>query len=113
MDWILDGLSWILLMGGSFFMLAGAIGILRLPDVYSRTHASGMTDTLGAGLMLIGMAIQAGFTLAAVKLLMIILFIMFTSPTATYAVVHAALSEGLEPVLGGKDDSAEDDPSKT
>ena len=98
---LLDGLSWVLLMAGSFFVLTGALGLLRLPDVYARMHAAGITDTLGAGLFLGGLAIQGGLGLVTVKLALILVFILFTSPTSTYALANAAFSSGVKPV--GKD----------
>jgi len=94
---VLDTVSWLLLIGGSFFVLTGGGGLLRLPDVYVRMHAAGMTDTLGAGLLIAGMAVQGGFTLVTVKLLLILLFILFTSPTATYALANAVWSGGVQP----------------
>ncbi len=94
MQAVLDGLSWFLLMAGSFFVLTGAIGLLRLPDVYARMHAAGITDTLGAGLFLGGLMIQGGLTLVTVKLALILAFILFTSPTATYALANAAWAGG-------------------
>ncbi len=97
-------LSWALLIGGSFFCVTGAIGLLRLPDFYARLHGAGIIDTLGAGLILIGLMLQAGFSLVTVKLLFVLFFILITSPTATHAIAHAAHVQGLEPVLGGKDD---------
>lgn len=97
MDLLQDMVSWALLLGGGFFLLTGGVGLLRLPDVYSRMHAAGMTDTLGAGLFIAGMAVQAGLTLVTVKLLMILVFILFTSPTATYALANAAWSSGVKP----------------
>ena len=101
MQVFLEGLSWALLMAGSFFVLTGAVGLLRLPDVYARMHAAGITDTLGAGLFLGGLMIQGGWTLVTVKLAMILVFTLFTSPTATYALANAAYSGGVGPV--GKD----------
>jgi len=94
---VLDAVSWLLLIAGSFFVITGGIGLLRLPDVYSRMHAAGMTDTLGVGLFIAGMAVQAGFTLVTVKLLIILVFILFTSPTATYALANAVWSGGVTP----------------
>jgi len=94
----LDILSWLLLLGGSFIVLTGGIGLLRLPDVYSRMHAAGMTDTLGVGLFVLGMAVQAGFTLVTAKLLIILVFMLFTSPTSTYAVANAVWFGGLRPL---------------
>ena len=94
---VLDAVSWLLLIAGSFFVITGGIGLLRLPDVYSRMHAAGMTDTLGAGLFIAGMAVQGGITLVSAKLLMIFVFILFTSPTATYALANAVWSGGVAP----------------
>lgn len=116
MTLIVDALSWATLLGGGFFIFAGGVGLLRLPDFYSRMHAAGMTDTLGAGLMLLGMALQSGLTLATAKLVLIFFFIFFTSPTATYAIANAAYSQGLKPVLADDDESetkAGDGSSKT
>ena len=96
---LLDGLSWILLLGGAFFVLTGGVGLLRLPDVYSRMHASGITDTAGVGLYIAGLAIQGGFTLVTIKLLLILVFILFTSPTSTYALAHAAFTGGVKPIV--------------
>ena len=103
MEWV-DYLSWVLLAGGSFFCVTGAIGLLRLPDFYTRLHGAGIVDTLGAGLILTGLMMQAGFSLVTVKLLFILFFVLITSPTATHAVAHAAYSRGLDPVLGRQDD---------
>ena len=94
---VLNAISWLLLMSGSFFILTGGVGLVRLPDVYSRMHAAGMTDTLGAGLFIAGLAVQGGFTLVTVKLIIILIFILFTSPTATYALANAVWSGGVQP----------------
>ena len=96
-DLILEVLSWISLLGGLFFMIVGTIGVVRMPDVYTRLHAAGMTDTMGAGLLLLGMCFQAGLTLVLVRLILIYAFLLFTSPISTHALASAALSGGLEP----------------
>ncbi len=101
---IVDWLSWLCLLGGGFFVLAGGIGVVRLPDVYTRSHAAGMTDTLGAALILIGLMLQGGFTLITVKLILILVFIFFTSPTSTHALIHTAHASGIEPLLAGTED---------
>ena len=88
-----------LLAAGSIFVLIGAFGLVRLPDFYTRLHAAGITDTLGAELILIGLMFQAGFSLVTVELILISLFIFFTSPTATHAVANAARVMGLKPML--------------
>jgi len=97
MDMVLDSLSWVFIVAGVFFIVTGAIGVVRMPDVYCRLHAAGMTDTMGAGLILLGMCFQAGFTLITVRLLMIWAFLLITSPVGTHALARAALSGGVEP----------------
>ena len=71
MSTVLDIASWISLAGGGFFCVVGGIGLLRMPDFYTRMHAASVTETLGAGLILLGLMLQAGFTLVAVKLAII------------------------------------------
>ncbi len=101
---VVDLLSWACLLGGGFFVLAGGIGVVRLPDVYTRSHAAGMTDTLGAGLILIGLMLQGGFTLITAKLILILVFIFFTSPTSTHALIHTAHASDVRPILADADD---------
>ncbi len=102
----IDILSGILLAGGSVFILIGAIGLARLPDFYTRMHGAGIVDTLGAGLFIAGLMLQGGLTLTTVKLLLMFIFIMFASPTSSYALANAALSQGVEPEIDddGKDE---------
>ena len=90
-------LSTILLISGSFFVLTGGIGVLRMPNLYTRLHAASLTDTLGTLLILSGLIVQAGLTLATVKLFAIALFLLLTGPTATYALANAALLSGTMP----------------
>jgi len=97
---IRDLLSIVSISAGLFFVLAGTLGVLRLPDFYTRLHAAGMTDTLGAELILIGLILQSGFTQMSLKLLIVGFFLFVTSPTATHAVAHAAYKAGLKPKLG-------------
>jgi len=105
---VLDAASWGCLLAGGAFCIVGGIGIIRMPDFYTRMHATSVTETLGAGLILLGLVLQAGFSLVTAKLLMVGLLIFFTSPTATHALARAALVRGLEPLLGRR----EDEPSK-
>jgi len=79
--------------------LTGGIGVLRLPDVYTRMHAAGITDTLGAGAIIAGLMIQEGWTLISVKLALILIFLFFTNPTSSFALGHAALTSGIAPRL--------------
>lgn len=97
MTWLIDGLSGLALLGGVFFAIVGGIGLLRMPDFYTRMHAAGITDTLGAGLILLGLMLQAGWTLITVKLLLILAFLWLTSPTASHALVRAALADPGNP----------------
>ena len=99
MDMVVEILSWILLLGGAAFLLIGAIGVLRFPDFYTRLHAVSICDTLGAGLVLIGLMLQGGFSLVTVKLLLIFYFMMFSGPTAVHALAHAALRSKLKPLV--------------
>lgn len=99
-------LTWALILGGAAFTLIGSLGVIRLPDFYSRLHAAGIVDTLGAGLLLLSMIVHAGFTLVSVKLLLIGLFLFFTSPTATHAIANAAYVAGLRPEGTSDEDGA-------
>ena len=96
--WV-DALSWACLVAGGVFCVIGAIGLLRMPDFYTRMHAASVIDTLGAGFILLGLMLQSGFTLVAAKLLMVGLLIFFASPTATHALARAAMARGLQPLL--------------
>jgi len=98
----LDIASGVLLAGGGFFCIVGAVGLLRMPDCFTRTHAASLIETLGAGLILAGLALQAGFTLALLKLVILGLLILFASPTATHALAKAARERGVEARIDGQ-----------
>lgn len=91
--------SWLCLVAGGIFCIVGAVGMLRMPDFYTRMHAASVIETLGAGLILLGLLLQAGFTLVAMKLLFVGVLIFFASPTATHALARAAMVRGLRPLL--------------
>ena len=106
MDIVFDLVAWACIVAGLFFMLTGTVGILRLPDVYTRLHAAGMTDTMGAGLLLAGMAVvtvegmihaEAGYGFVLVRLVLTYAFLLFTSPIATHALARAGLAGGVQP----------------
>ena len=80
----------VLVCAGVFFLLTGAVGLIRFPDFYTRMHAAGKCDTLGSFLVLAGLACHEGLNLASVKLLVVAVFIFITSPTATHAIARAA-----------------------
>jgi multicomponent Na+:H+ antiporter subunit G len=94
-----DLLSWGLILAGGFFTVVGAFGLVRMPDIFTRLHASGVVDPLGVSLILIGLMFQAGLTLVSVKLLFLIILLMFTSPVACHAVARATLHHGIKPRL--------------
>lgn len=98
MELIFDLASWAFILIGLFFMVVGSIGMLRMPDVYTRLHASGMTDTMGAGFMIAGLCVQSGLTLLTVRLALVYVFLLFTSPIGTHATARAALQGGVEPL---------------
>lgn len=104
---IVDVLSWILLVSGGVVGIIGAIGIHQFPDFYSRQHATGITDTLCALLILLGLGLQAGLTLAAFKLALVFLLLFITSPTASHALANAAMHSGQKPLLATAEEKGE------
>lgn len=94
---LLDLVTWFALLGGVVVIVIGGVGLLRMPDFYTRLHAAGLMDTLGAGLVIFGLMLQAGFTLLTVKLILILGFLWFTSPTATHALARAAIADPRSP----------------
>ncbi|HUT48972.1 MAG TPA: monovalent cation/H(+) antiporter subunit G [Alphaproteobacteria bacterium] len=94
-----DIVSWTLMGAGALFLLIAGVGILRLPDVFTRMHAAGIGDTLGAGLILAGLMFQSGFSLVTVKLVFVLILLFVTSPTATHALAKAALTGNVKPLL--------------
>lgn len=107
-DLVLDIATWVLMLAGSGLLLMTGIGLLRFPDLYTRMHAGGMADTLATVCIFVGLALQSGFSLVTAKLLIIVVFIFFTSPTAAYALAQASYVDGLKPELDGfgDDDTA-------
>ena len=97
MGQVAEILSWVFLPTGSFFVIVSGIGLLRLPDFYTRTHAGGITDTFGAGLILVGLMFQTEQTLVIIKLLLVMVFLLLTSPIAGHALAKAAYLRGLKP----------------
>lgn len=99
MGTVLDILSWAALLGGGFFYVVGAVGLNRMPDIFTRMHAVSVGETLGIGLLFLGMALQAGLTLITVKLAIIMVVMMWTGAVATHALARAALHDGERPLL--------------
>ncbi|MDA0782675.1 MAG: monovalent cation/H(+) antiporter subunit G [Rickettsiales bacterium] len=84
-------------ISGAFFMFSAAVGVLRMPDFYTRLHPAGVADSLGAPFVLVGIAILNGATLFSGKIIFLILFMLITSPTACHALAKAAVYSGLKP----------------
>ncbi len=111
-----------LMVVGFFFFFATTIGILRFPDFYSRMHAAGKGDTLASLLMFIGLALyelhhfSTGDILVTIKIIFISVFIFFTSPTATHAIIDAGYESGVKPWMkkrfGKKGKSEDEDESE-
>lgn len=100
---VLDVISWVLLGTGGFFVVVGGIGVLRMPDLYTRMHAVSVTETLGTILVLVGLMLMAGWSLASFKLFAILLFLLFTAPVSSYALANTAMLGGTKPVLHGEE----------
>jgi multicomponent Na+:H+ antiporter subunit G len=92
-----------LLVGGVFFTFVSAVGVIRLPDVYSRAHTASQTDTLGAGLIVGAVVLAYGFESEVIKAVLLLVFIFITNPTAAHAVARAAYEEGIEPWTEGEE----------
>ena len=104
MAMLIDILSGLCIAVGVVALLTGSIGLIRLPDLYSRTHAVGMMDTAGVGFIILGLIIHEGFTLVSVKLALVGIFLLFTSPIATHAVSQVAYRSGLKPLVDDGED---------
>ena len=100
--WV-DLVSWICFLLGGMLCVTGGVGLLRFPDFFSRVHAIGVTETLAAPLLLTGLALQLGWSLDLVKVILIMAFILATNPTATHAMARAALHGGHRPLILGED----------
>jgi multicomponent Na+:H+ antiporter subunit G len=96
---LVDAASWVLILAGSFFTVVGMIGLIRMPEFFSRMHAASVMETLGAGFLVLGMILQAGPTLVTLKLLFVMALFLVTGPVVTHALAQAALHERVRPLL--------------
>lgn len=87
----------LVILAGLTLMALGSVGIVRLPDFFSRTHAASKVDTVGIVVVLLGIAVLEGFTLNAGKVLLAAVFISLTNPVAAHALARAALRQGFKP----------------
>ncbi len=99
MEGLVTTLQALSLFLGCVFLVIGGIGVLRLPDVFTRLHAAGLTDTMGAGLLLLGLAMESGFSLVTAKLILILIFLWLTSPVSSHALAKIALEGGFQPLI--------------
>ena len=105
MSAVLDILGWILLSAGGFFCVVGALGLNRMPDVFTRMHATSVTETLGVGMLVLGMATQTTDWSVWVRLAIIMIVLYVTGAVATHALARAALHDGNKPLLAQPDGS--------
>ncbi|MFP4391428.1 MAG: monovalent cation/H(+) antiporter subunit G [Desulfohalobiaceae bacterium] len=103
MSLIQEIVSIMLMAGGVFFMLVGSLGLIRLPDFFTRVHAAGKVDTLGVLMFVMGMIIYSGFSQDSAKLFLIFIFVAMTSPVASHALARRAMLFGYKPWKGPKD----------
>ncbi|MBL1142873.1 MAG: monovalent cation/H(+) antiporter subunit G [Proteobacteria bacterium] len=92
-------ISGVFIITGALAIIIGLIGVFRMPDFYTKLHAASVIDTMGTMLIIVGLMLYSGFNLVSVKLLLIMIFILITTPTAAHALAKSALHGGLEPVL--------------
>jgi multicomponent Na+:H+ antiporter subunit G len=97
-----DWASYLLFAASGFFFLAGSVGLVRFPDVYTRLHALTKSDNLGLGLTSAGLALQSGSLIVAAKLLLIWVIVIITGATACHLIAHSARASGVEPWTGGE-----------
>jgi multicomponent Na+:H+ antiporter subunit G len=100
---VLDVLSWVALLAGGFFAVVSAAGMLRMPDLFTRMHAVSVNDTLGVGLLTLGMLLQTGEWAVAVRLVIILVVLYATGTVTVHALARAALHDGQRPLLAGTD----------
>ena len=102
---VMEFVSSAFLLLGGVLCVTGGVGLLRMPDFFSRVHASGVTETLAAPLLLIGLALQMEWSLDLAKVAMILIQVLATNPTATHAMAKATLHGGQRPLEFDKDKS--------
>ncbi len=110
---LVDVASWLCLLVGGMFGLVGGLGVVRLPDIFTRLHGASVADTMGAGLILTGLILQSGFDLGTFKLLLLLVFLLFTGPTATHALAEAALRESSRSDIAPLPENEDGSPSNT
>ena len=103
LDLLLTAASWLLLMAGGLFCFIGALGLNRMPDVFTRMHATSVSDTLGVGFLTLGMMLQTDDWTVLIRLGIIVIVLYTTGAVASHALARAALHDGQQPLLTGSD----------
>jgi len=98
------GVSWLFLVSGGVVLIIGALGMVRLPDFWARLHAASIIDTMGSGLLILGLMLQAGLSIASLKLLLIGFFIFISTPIAAHALAGVAYDAGVRPSSNEKEE---------
>lgn len=96
---IINIVSGTLIISGALAIIVGLLGVFRMPDFFTRLHAASVVDTMGTMLIIFGLMLYSGFNIVSVKLLLILIFILITTPAAAHALAKSALHGGLEPML--------------
>jgi multicomponent Na+:H+ antiporter subunit G len=99
LDLLIDLASWALLLIGGFSCIVGAVGLLRMPDTFTRLHAASVIDTLGFGPIILGLMLQSGWTLTTARLGIVLILVFFTSPVAGHAIARAMRHRDVKPIL--------------
>ena len=86
-----------LILVGLAFLFVAAVGMVRLPDVYARSHAVALTDSLGAAFLLTGLAVQQGFSTNALRILVVLGLLYILNPVISHATIRAARRSGIKP----------------
>ena len=108
MHMVVDLISWFCFLAGGFLCVTGGVGLLRFPDFFTRLHAGGVTETLATPLIIVGLMLQIELSLDTAKLLLILVFVLATNPTATHAMAKAALHGGQRPLVNDRTSTTEE-----
>ena len=104
MNALLNTVAYFFIISGAVAIVIGLIGVFRMPDFFTRLHAASIIDTMGTMLILVGLMLYSGFNLISVKLLLILVFIIITTPAAAHALAKSAIHGELKPVLDGDEE---------
>ncbi len=94
---IIEWIAGLFFLAGGFFIVVGGIGMIRMPDLYTRMHAASVAETFGTILVITGLMLLSGWSLATFKLFAVMVFLLFTGPVAAYAIANTASLGGLQP----------------